>query len=255
MSEITLVLDIETVPDYEVWSPPQDEPEADPDKCEKCGEALSQADSESGARKCPKMQRGKCRLPKAKAAAEPPFPPLYAHRICVIGGCMLGDNVPSPVFALTAETRAEEPVLLAAFNDFMVKNNPTLVTWNGLGFDVPVIDLRGFRHAVPQTWLSRDHGPYGDRHIDLKARLGHNRADTLREFSLDKMARMIGLPGKGAMDGSMVADVMREPGGIERVAEYCAGDVRDTTALYLRWCHVRGKLTADAYAAALGALA
>jgi predicted PolB exonuclease-like 3'-5' exonuclease len=60
-------------------------------------------------------------------------------------------------------------------------------------------------------------------------------------FSLDKFAKLIGLPGKVGIDGSMVAEVYAA-GGLADIETYCATDVVQTACVFLRHAVMRGRL-------------
>jgi hypothetical protein len=57
--------------------------------------------------------------------------------------------------------------------------------------------------------------------------------DAKNFVGMDKLCRILGMSGKGDMDGSKVWPTVRD-GGIEKVAEYCKGDVERTRALFNR---------------------
>lgn len=265
MSDYVAILDLETIPDRLVWTPP--EPEAEPPltpeqlaACEKCGQAMTDEENDRRDRKCPKMQRGKCRRPTVKeSAARDPFPPKWAHQVCVFGVLVMNNQTgmpEGPPGSATATVPQEEAELLRAFAGFMQANNPPLVTWNGRGFDIPVLTLRSLRHGIAQPWYdSARAGRFGENgDIDLADVLSHYRyGDTKGEFSLDSMAKLIGLPGKGEIDGSQVAEIVRA-GGIGTVQDYCLRDVVQTAYLWLRYKLLRGQLTLEQYRAAAQAL-
>jgi len=126
------------------------------------------------------------------------------------------------------------------------------VSWNGSGFDLPVLHYRAMRHSLqaPRYWemgeedqafrwnnyISRFHW----RHVDLM--------DVLSGFQgrgrvgLDKMAQLLGLPGKLGMSGEGVWDAFLE-GRIEDIRNYCETDVINTYLIYLRFELMRGRLT------------
>jgi hypothetical protein len=61
---------------------------------------------------------------------------------------------------------------------------------------------------------------------------------------LDKMAQLIGLPGKLGMSGELVWDAFLE-GRIEDIRNYCETDVINTYLVYLRFELMRGRLTPE----------
>ena len=108
-----------------------------------------------------------------------------------------------------------EPELIRRFFDGIEKFTPQLVSWNGGGFDLPVLNHRALIHGVAAEkywdWGDEDRefkfnnylGRYHTRHLDLMDVLAmyQPRANA----GLDAMARLCGFPGKLGMDGSEVA--------------------------------------------------
>ena len=150
------------------------------------------------------------------------------------------------------EPDSGEEELVRRFYDGIERFTPTLVSWNGAGFDLPVLHYRAMRHRLqaPRYWemgdedqqfrwnnyISRFHW----RHVDLM--------DVLSGFQgrgrvgLDKMAQLLGFPGKLGMAGEGVWDAFLE-GRIEDIRNYCETDVINTYLIYLRFELMRGRLT------------
>lgn len=182
------------------------------------------------------------------------FLPLHQHRIVAISAVLRSrDSV--RVWSLGNEDSPERE-LIARFYDGIDRYTPTLVSWNGGGFDLPVLHYRSLLHGVPaarywesgendrdfryNNYLNRFHW----RHIDLM--------DVLAGFTpranapLDEMAVMLGFPGKPGMHGSEVWDAYLA-GGIRKIRHYCETDVLNTYLVYLRWELVRGNLTDESF--------
>jgi hypothetical protein len=145
------------------------------------------------------------RPPEKPSGTEKPFPPVYAHRVVVMGVMWLDAAHRMTRLGVLGDGRDEAGVL-AAFSEFMRKNEPDLVTFNGRSFDMPVILQRSLRHGVPMAWFY-GRGDYRYRysaagHLDLCDLLAEHGA--ARYVSLDAAARLIGLPGKTGVDGSQV---------------------------------------------------
>jgi 3'-5' exonuclease len=155
------------------------------------------------------------------------------------------------IWSLGEEGSAEKH-LIERFYDGLDKYTPDLVTWNGSGFDLPVLNYRSLLHGVPASrywetgdentsfrynnYLSRFHW----RHMDLMDILsgfqGRGRA------SLNDVATLLGFPGKIGMHGGDVWDAYRG-GELRRIRDYCETDVLNTYLIYLRFELVRGHLT------------
>lgn len=179
------------------------------------------------------------------------FLPLYLHRVVAISVALrTGDTF--RVWSL-GDRDSGEAELIRRFYDGLERYSPDLVSWNGSGFDLPVLHYRAMRHGVqaPRYWemgdndrefrfnnyLSRFHW----RHIDLM--------DVLSGFQprggarLDQVAALLGFPGKLGMSGDKVWQCWLD-GGIDAIRNYCETDVLNTHLLYLRFEFMRGRLDA-----------
>jgi len=210
-----LVLDIETIPDRELHTPPE-QPGGPP--------------------------------------VERPMPPLYACRPIVIGVMWLAENLSVKRIGIIGESK-DEAGMMADFADFMTKWRPEVVTWNGRGFDLPVLALRALRFGVPFAWYYRGDGyryRYSEEgHLDLADMLSDHGAAKMT--SLDAAARLIGLPGKAGVDGSQVEGLFHA-GQIDALRRYCLSDVAQTAFLFLRYRLVSGLFDRDGYRHAATAL-
>ena len=149
-----------------------------------------------------------------------------------------------------------ESELVERFFDGVERYSPDLVSWNGSGFDLPVLHYRALLHGVsaPRYWETGDDDPafrwnnylnrFHSRHTDLMDVLAGHQP---RAFApLDEVAQMLGLPGKMGMDGSGVWEAYAG-GGIERIRAYCEIDALNTFLVYLRCELMRGRLSRGAW--------
>ncbi len=157
------------------------------------------------------------------------FPPAACWRIVTIGAMALdGDR-----FGVVGGATEAERV--AAFVRFIERERPRLITWNGRGFDIPVIVARALKYGIAMPWW------YGDRATRYRYNTdGHwDVKDFLSDFGagkighLDQAARLVGFPGKIGVDGSQVADMVAA-GRQAEVDAYCLCDVAQTAAIALR---------------------
>lgn len=126
----------------------------------------------------------------------------------------------------------------------------TLVSFNGRGFDLPVLELQALRHgsSLPRYFGERNGlRQRGGRHLDLYDCLGNFGAARLRG-GLDLIAKLVGLPGKSGVAGG---DVQRlwERGRWMDIHRYCADDALQTYLVLLRVEQLRGRLAAEQVAA------
>jgi predicted PolB exonuclease-like 3'-5' exonuclease len=182
------------------------------------------------------------------------FLPLHQHRVVAIS-CALREGDQFRVWTLGAPNEPEGQ-LIQRFFDGIEKYTPNLVSWNGGGFDLPVLHYRGMIHGVqaPRYWDMGDDdrefkwnnyiSRYHTRHLDLMDLLAMFNART--NAPLDAMAQLCGFPGKLGMDGTKVWDAF-QAGEIEAIRNYCETDVVNTYLVYLRFQLMRGQLTAKTY--------
>jgi hypothetical protein len=129
---------------------------------------------------------------------------------------------------------------------------PTLVTFNGRGYDLPVLELAAFRYglSVPQ-WFNVDSRSFEQArnryntgtHIDLMDLISNFGASRV-VGGLNLLANLIGKPGKTGIDGSKIQD-MYDAGEVEAINDYCRCDVLDTYFVFLRSRVLLGKLPLD----------
>ena len=182
------------------------------------------------------------------------FLPLHLHRVVAIS-CALRDGESFRVWSIGSETDGEG-VLIQRFFDGIAKYTPQIVSWNGGGFDLPVLHYRGLVHGVKagrywdcgdddrefrfNNYISR----YHQRHLDLMDLLAlyQPRASA----PLDQLAQLIGLPGKLGMDGSQVWTAYLD-NKLADIRRYCETDVVNTYLVFLRFQLMRECLTRDQY--------
>jgi 3'-5' exonuclease len=152
------------------------------------------------------------------------------------------------------DAASSEAELVSRFFDGIGRYSPTLVSWNGSGFDLPVLNYRAMRHRVQarRYWETGDEdqsfrwnnylGRFHWRHIDLMDVLSGYQGRG--RVGLDRMAQLLGLPGKLGMSGEGVWDAHLE-GRTEDIRNYCETDVINTYLVYLRFELVRGRLTPE----------
>jgi hypothetical protein len=189
------------------------------------------------------------------------FLPPHLQRVLVIS-CVYrgGGGLRVRSFVdLERDGRSEEASIIQAFFDRVEAHRPQLVSWNGGGFDLPVLQQRGLRHGVvaARYWdmgqdesSDREHrynnyiSRYHLRHIDLMDLLAmyQSRANA----PLDAMAKLCGFPGKLGMDGSQVYDAYLD-GRRDEIRRYCETDAMNTYLLWCRFEKMRGRLDETGY--------
>jgi len=130
---------------------------------------------------------------------------------------------------------------------------PTLVTFNGRGYDLPVLELAAYRYGISvPAWFNVEARSYEQSrnryntaaHIDLMD-LVSNFGASYVTGGLNLLANIIGKPGKTGIDGSQIQD-MHDAGRVEEINDYCRCDVLDTYFVFLRSRVLLGKLGLEA---------
>lgn len=179
---------------------------------------------------------------------------LHLHRVVAISVVLATSNNVN-VWTLGDEDATEKEIVQRFFEG-VEKYTPVLVSWNGKGFDLPVLHYRALLHGVqaPRYWENGDDeqsfrwnnylNRYHQRHTDLMDVLaGYEfRANA----PLTEVAAMLGLPGKMGMDGGKVWDAYLD-GDIAAIRDYCETDVLNTYLVYIRYELIRGRLSTAAY--------
>ena len=169
------------------------------------------------------------------------FLPLYLQKIIAISIVYrgMGDDMGKlvAVKSLGDENSSEAELLEALFIE-IEGHEPQAISWNGSGFDLPVIMNRALKNklSLPEYWKEQYH------HTDLKFVVSGSNIKS--SASLDHMAKLLGFPGKIGMDGSQVWDEY-QAGNIRGIRNYCETDVLNTYLIFLQYQLLTGELTKE----------
>jgi predicted PolB exonuclease-like 3'-5' exonuclease len=129
---------------------------------------------------------------------------------------------------------------------------PTLVTFNGRSYDLPVMEVAAFRFgiSIPQ-WFNVDARSFEqarnrynhEAHLDLQDLLTNYGAFRM-SGGLNLLANLIHKPGKSLIDGSQVQSLYHE-GKVDLINDYCRCDVLDTYFVFLRTQVLLGRINAQ----------
>ena len=229
----TLVFDIETVPDTDSGR-----------KLYKLDEKLTEND----------VADVMYTLRRQETQGGSDFLRLHLHRIVAISVVLVSNDNLS-VWSVGDE-KADEQEIIQRFFDGIEKYTPRLVSWNGGGFDLPVLHYRTLVHGIsaPRYWESGGNDQnfrwnnylnrYHDRHTDLMDILAGYQARA--NAPLTDIATMLGFPGKMGMSGEKVWDYYLD-GKLDAIRNYCETDVLNTYLVYLRYELIRGNKTQTSY--------
>ncbi len=183
------------------------------------------------------------------------FLSLEQHRVVAIS-CVLRSGEGLRVWSL-GDPSSTEAELIERFYDGLEKFTPDLVSWNGSGFDLPVLHYRALRAGIQATryWQTGDDDTafrynnylsrYHWRHTDLMDVLSGFQSRA--RVSLENAACLLGLPGKLGFSGAQVWDAWLA-GDLVRIRRYCETDVLNTYLVYLRFDLMRGRLSHERHA-------
>lgn len=197
---------------------------------------------------------------KRRVQSGTDFLALHLHRVVVIS-CVLRNDDGVKVFSL-GEPEVGEAAAIQRFFEGINRYVPQLVSWNGRGFDLPVLANRALIHGVTaacfwdtggdnkdfkwSNYINRFH----DRHVDLMDVLSLYGG---RGSPLDELARLAGFPGKLGIGGAAVWDSYRA-GKLESIRNYCEADTANTYLLFLRFQLLRCAYTPERYESECGLL-
>ena len=118
---------------------------------------------------------------------------------------------------------------------------PKLVTFNGRGFDLPLMELAAFRwgYSVREHFYN-SRNRYNGNHIDMCDWLANYGACRLAG-GLNLLAKLLGKPGKMEVAGDQVYEMWRE-GRLQEINDYCMFDTLDTYFVFLRTRVLLGEL-------------
>ena len=176
------------------------------------------------------------------------LPPPFHRPVCI---AMVDVDCESckVVNAAVAENPDEKTLLQQFWKivRFRKGNQPvksTLIHFNGRGFDLPVLFYRSMKHRIPVV-MQEDRSRYSFEE-------SHDICDDLSGFgassrpSLNLIAKLLGLPGKTDVDGSLVED-LHAKGERLKIKDYCMDDALFTYYIWLTIRYIRGQMSDEKY--------
>lgn len=180
-----------------------------------------------------------------QAEAGNDFMRLPLHKIACLSFLWV-ENGEFSLHSLALDRLTEADILRKFFRAFAKK--PVLVSWNGSGFDVPVLLYRALHHKISAPALFNSANKpdylyrYGEMHVDLMEKMSLYNGYSKQK--LDTIAALCGFAGKGEIDGSQVVPMVQS-GDWQKLTTYCESDVLNTWLIYLRWLILTGKADLD----------
>lgn len=124
---------------------------------------------------------------------------------------------------------SEKEIILDFFFEIGSYRSITLVGHNILGFDIPLVYHRGIIHGLRNHNFHMHHKPWEGKVFDTMIEWAGYRD----RISLDRLCKILGIPGKGDIDGSMVSELY-DAGKTDEIRKYCASDVEIVRHIYNR---------------------
>lgn len=154
-----------------------------------------------------------------------------------------------PDFAIQRITCLDAPEFRPAqivrqFWEGLAQVRGTLVTFNGRGFDLPLLEMAAFRFGVSpgkDYFAHKRLAPAG--HFDILAWL-NNDGGCFHAGGLNLLAKLLGKPGKMEYRGDHVYALWQE-GKLQEINDYCTYDTLDTYFAFLRTRVLLGELTLE----------
>jgi predicted PolB exonuclease-like 3'-5' exonuclease len=117
----------------------------------------------------------------------------------------------------------------------------TLVTYNGRGFDLPLLEMAAFRYGCcAASYFKEPRRRFSPLHIDLLDWFG-NYGAYRPAGGLNLLSKLLGQPGKMDVAGDQVF-AMHQAGKKQEINDYCMFDTLDTYFVFLRSRVLSGEL-------------
>ena len=180
------------------------------------------------------------------------LPPTFVQPISVAVAKISNDFRLMDLTVLDAPEFRPAEIIRRFWQGWLHYGRPTLVTFNGRGYDMPVLEFGAFKYGISvPAWFNVESRSFEqarnryniDAHIDLQDFFSNFSAVRV-SGGLNMLANQIDKPGKSGIDGSQVQDLFFE-GHSDKINDYCRCDVLDTYFVFLRTRVLTGKLTLD----------
>lgn len=178
------------------------------------------------------------------------FLPINFHKILCISA-VIADN--GGKISKVSDTQGQnEKEIIGNFLDFVERFSPRLISYNGRGFDLPLIMLRAMKYNLSAPKYFN----YSDKWCNYRSRYDGvwalDLCDHISDFKavsglkLDALCATLGLPGKYDVCGDQVLELYYN-GKIDKIKEYCQSDALNTYWLFLKYELLRARITLEQY--------
>lgn len=184
------------------------------------------------------------------------FLPVIFHKVVSISAVVAKEN--GEFLRVSTMQGSDERNKIERFLAFINSYNPRLVSFNGRGFDLPMIMIRAMIYNLSskayfenenkelgktkwENYKSRYDGKF---HLDLLDHISDFRA--VSGFGLDNLCNVLGIPGKFDVHGSEVMELYYN-NDYAKINEYCESDVLNTYWLFLKYELLKGNIQSKTY--------
>jgi predicted PolB exonuclease-like 3'-5' exonuclease len=180
------------------------------------------------------------------------LPPTFVLPISVAVGKVTDNFELQEITVLDAPEFRPQEIVRRFWQGWMHYGRPTLVTFNGRGYDLPVLEFGAFRYGISvPAWFNVESRSFEqsrnryntDAHLDLQDFFSNFSAVRI-SGGLNLLANLIEKPGKSGIDGSQVQGLYFA-GHTDQINDYCRCDVLDTYFVFLRSRVLIGRLTSE----------
>ena len=187
------------------------------------------------------------------------FPKLLHHQIIAIA-CLSASYVvdgDASYFEIDGgsccgEVASSEKEIIAEIFDFIEETQPRLITFNGRGFDLPVLRYRALQYGISAPWYSNGATRWENYDQRFRPEWHCDLMDVLSGYGTSKAAKLgevcdlLDIPCKPGFDGSEVLTRF-QAGEIQEIRDYAFSDVMATYALFLKYALFRGEISSVGY--------
>lgn len=185
------------------------------------------------------------------------FLPVNFHKVICISAVICDDYGRfEKVSTIEGENEGE---IIAKFLNFIDKKNPRLISFNGRGFDLPMLMIRAMVYNLScqayfddndsrlnkNKWNNYRDRYSGNFHLDLLEFISEFRS--VSGLNLNSLCKTYGMPGKYDVHGDDVMELFYDD-KIDKINEYCESDTLNTYLLFLKYELLRGKILLSDYA-------
>jgi predicted PolB exonuclease-like 3'-5' exonuclease len=179
-------------------------------------------------------------LRESTRQSQPFIPHFYHLPISIALGIVAGNGLDK----LGSLPGPDSKTLATSFWNWLMRfqgegKAGVLVSFNGRGFDIPVLEVAALRYGIPIPQHFKGGNRYRfqtDCHVDVMDLLANYGAS--RAGGLSMYATIVGLPPKQTHGGDVEA--LYQAGEIEKINRYCRNDVRRLYAVWARLQLLRG---------------